>query len=350
MDGGLEIHGNLNIRGAIDKLNTTGKKILLVVDDENRLIGTITDGDIRRAILRGISLDDTVDKVMNTSPKVLKYPWSKKNALRLFREHGISRIPVVDDEGRVIDLLFLEDFVDGEGSKEKIDIPVVIMAGGKGTRLDPFTKILPKPLIPIGDKPILQIIMDRFYKQGFSRFILTLGYKAEIIKLWVDDADLPYDVKWVVEDKPLGTAGSLRQVVEEFGLKGSFIVSNCDILVDVDFTKAIEFHQKHEADATIIGYLLQNRLPYGVIETDGPYFTGMREKPYIDSLINTGIYVVNAETVYRHIEKDETVDMPEVLDRIRENGGKVAVYPHHGEFFDVGQWEFYKETLRKLGY
>ncbi len=342
------VSASLTIRQAIEELNRSGKQILLVVSEDGRLIGTITDGDIRRGILRGLSLDDGVDKVMNRSPKFLRQGYSRRDAVAMFMRYRVSRIPVVDEMGRVVDLLLIEDFVE---NGDKASLPtVVIMAGGKGTRLDPFTKILPKPLIPLGDRPILQVIMDRFYEQGADNFILTLGYKAEIIKLWLEDTELPYSVHYIVEDAPLGTAGSLRNVVEEFSLNGDFIVSNCDVLVDADFRKILDFHRGHKADATVVGYLMQSKLPYGVIQTDGPDFVGMKEKPYVDALVNTGIYVLSADAIKESISAGEVVDMPVVLERIRKKGGRVVVYPHHGQFFDVGQWEVYRETLRRMGY
>ena len=339
----------LTVREAISRLNSTGKKILLVVDEDERLIGTITDGDIRRAILKGMSMDTPVDRVMNISPKYLREGFGKDEAVSLFQKYKIDRIPVVDESGKIRSLLFIEDFIGGK-KEYVVDVPVVIMAGGKGTRLDPFTKILPKPLIPLGDKPILQVIMERFYHQGFGKFILTLGYKAEVIKLWLADMDFPFDIEYVIEDEPLGTAGGLRLVVDEFNVDGDFIVSNCDILLDVDFHSVISFHRRYGAGATVVGYFLQNRLPYGVIETEGEYLKSIKEKPYIDALINTGVYVINSSVVKKHVNRNKYLDMPELLEKIRFSGGQVAVYPHHGEFFDTGQWELYRETLRRMGY
>lgn len=340
------IEGNRTIREAIKMLNEKSMQILLVADEKKRLIGTITDGDIRRAILKGISLNKPVELIMSKNPKYVFEDTPRDFVTEMFRKYGIKRIPIVDKSLRIIDILLIENFME-KYIKQKPNY-VVIMAGGKGSRLDPFTKILPKPLIPIGDKTMLEIIMEKFALQGFNRFVLTLNYKKEIIKLYLQDNNFPYEINWIEEDKPLGTVGSLKLILEKFSLNDNpLIVTNCDVLINVDFEEVLKFHHDHNAMITIIGYLESMKIPYGVIKMKEEIFLEMQEKPEIDIIINTGVYVMKP-SIKRFIKDNEKLDVPELLKRVKNENEKIVVYPYHGDFFDIGQWELYRKSVKKL--
>ncbi len=343
------VYPDTTLREAIKLLNEAGWQIVVVVDKEKRLVGTVTDGDIRRAILKGISLDVSVKDVMNKKPKSLKQNgYTKDELMHIFNKYSIKHLPIVDDANRVVGLILLEDVFKIEELYSPLPYFVVIMAGGKGTRLDPFTKILPKPLIPIGDKTMLEIIMEKWASFGFSRFILTLNYKKEVIKLYLKDLELPYDIYFVEEDKPLGTAGSLKLIEKEFDLTDPFLVTNCDVWVDVNLRSFVKFHREIKADVSIIGNLMTFKIPYGVIENNDSDLINIKEKPQMDFVINTGIYALNPKVIDL-IKDDEAIDMPDLILRAKERGFKAKIYPAHGQYFDIGQWEVYKDSLKKLG-
>ncbi len=334
-----------NLRKAIEMLNKFAKQIIIVVDDQ-KLLGVITDGDIRRAILKGVSLDEPVEKIMNKNPKYLvEGKYKEDEVVEMFKKYGIKRIPVVDSEKRVVGLLFIEDFIKVE--REKKENYVIIMAGGKGTRLLPFTKILPKPLIPVGDKTFLELIMERFASQGFEKFIIIVNYKKEIIKSYINERKLPYKITFVDEEKPLGTAGGLRLVYEQIKMEKPVILTNCDVLINVDYEKVLEYHNENKADMTLIAKLENINVPYGVVETKDHELVEIKEKPSVDILINTGIYVFNPE-LFKFIEKGKHLDMNQFIEKLKILGRKVIVYPYHGKYMDIGEWEKYKEVLTHI--
>ncbi len=340
----LIIHPNSTIREAIDKLNKNALQILVVSDKKNRIVGVITDGDIRRAIIKGISLDEKVEKIMNKNPKYLKVGFSKNEAKDMFLKYEIKRIPVVDNDMRVVDVLKIEDFIEKE--KKAMNNYVVIMAGGRGKRLDPITRVIPKPLLIVGEKTMLEHIMERFAKQGFSKFILTLHYKKEMIKAYIDSLNLPYEIHYVEEPYPMGTAGGLKLVFDKIKIDDSVIVTNCDVLIDVDFPKVLKFHKEKQVAITIVGALINSSIPYGVLKVSNGVLEEIEEKPSIDMIINTGIYVLEPSHIKSEFKEERYLDMTDLVSKVKKNSGKiVAVYPHHGEFVDVGQKRLYRSIL-----
>jgi NDP-sugar pyrophosphorylase family protein len=211
---------------------------------------------------------------------------------------------------------------------------VVIMAGGKGARLDPFTKILPKPLIPLGEKPVIEIIMDNFHKHGFNNFMLTLNYKKELIKLYFKENALPYNVQWVEEEEFLGTAGSLGLLKDK--IKETFFVCNCDILLENDYRNILLWHRAEKADMTIIGCHKEVVLPYGTLEVQNGVLKSIHEKPRYDMIINTGVYVLEPSMLEFLSGKDH-LDMNHLVEKVAAANKKVTVYPVYGGWFDVGQ-------------
>lgn len=339
---------NLSIKDAMKRMSETGQKSLFVVGKDAELKGSLSDGDIRRALLKGSTLSSEIRSIYNRSPISVKEGFDTKNVKRTMLRTLIECIPVIDRSGKVIDILTWGDmFSDKQKAvKQKIDIDAVIMAGGKGTRLDPFTRILPKPLIPIGDKPILEIIMDKLAESGVKKFSITVNHKAKMIKSYFDEAGSKYPIEYIEENKPLGTAGSLRLLK---GLTSPFLVTNCDIIIDTDYGKILEYHRANKNDITIVASCKNFIIPYGVCEFgDGGVLTGMSEKPGYDLFVNTGMYVVDKK-VLKIIPKGKYFDFTELIERSRERSMRIGVFPiGEDSWIDIGQWEEYHKAIEKM--
>jgi dTDP-glucose pyrophosphorylase len=336
------------VKQAMARLDQSREQILLVAGRQRILIGTLTDGDIRRHILAEGDLKDPVSSVCNRTPKTVQEGATMSSVRQLMLEKRIRQIPVLDARRVVVDLLRWEDLL-GNGSppkREPLGIPVVIMAGGKGARLDPFTRILPKPLIPVEDKPLVQTIMDRFQEAGCTRFYMTVNYKAQMIRSYFEGEETKgkYDIHYVHEKEETGTAGSLAILAPK--LRGDFFLSNCDILIKADYADLLKYHRDQKNVITIVASMQSIRVPYGVVELEkNGGLKALREKPEYDLLANTGLYLVN-DAVRRSFPKKTAFDMPQLIASVRENGGAVGVYPvSEGAWSDVGQWAEYFRNL-----
>jgi dTDP-glucose pyrophosphorylase len=345
----LLIPPDLTIKQAMQKLNETQEKILFSANEDNKLLGTVTDGDIRRGIINGVRFNDKVKKIMQQNFISVQFdPEMKEHAKQLMIRNNIQQIPVLDVEANIIDVILWTDIL-----KDKDELitdqlcpnQVVIMAGGKGTRLDPFTKILPKPLIPIGNKPVIELIMENFYKYGFHNFIFTLNYKKEYIKLFLKENDFPYSLDWVEEENFLGTAGSLSLLRDK--IKDTFFITNCDSLMHANFKDILQWHKEQNASVTIVGCHNEFKIPFGVLELSDGRLEKILEKPVHDLIINTGVYVMEPHII-SYIPEKTQIDMNTVMDAIAEKE-KITVYPIYGSWFDIGQLDEYKTTLEKLG-
>lgn len=347
----LLISTDTSIKEAMKKLSETGGKILFVVDKQGRLLGTITDGDIRRGIINGIQLDTIVQKIMITKYVSVSANCSdlQNEAKELLQLHRIERVPVVDGKGSIVDVISWLDYLDGESKAHQpstLQNPVVIMAGGRGTRLDPFTRILPKPLIPLGDKPIVEHIMDGFYKNGFSKFILIVNYKKEMIMRYFGENNLPYEVEYVEEGDYRGTAGGL--VLLRNKLKDTFTVTNCDTILEGNYIDFFNWHKERDNIMTVVGSHKELTVPYGVLSMNNGSFIGIDEKPKFDLFINTGTYIVEPR-VLELINENEYIDMHKLIDKVKTTyAGKISVCPHWGGWFDMGQWDEYRKSLKLL--
>jgi len=335
------IDGQSSIISAVKKLNENGLQFLMVADENGVLIGTVTDGDVRRGLLRNISLNEPVSSVMNTNPKWV-YIGEVQKAHELMLLHRIRVMPVLNREHKIVDFIRLDAFAEERFLYAPKNNQVLIMAGGKGTRLDPFTKILPKPLIPVGDTPIIEVIMKKFQHYGFNDFIISLNYKAELIKLYFAENPDGYNISYTMEKEALGTAGAIRLAKDR--LDKTFIVSNCDVIVDVDFEEMLHYHQGQRNHATIVGVVKNIQVPYGVIRAKDGDLVEMVEKPEYNVVINSGVYVLEPDLIDL-IPANKMINMPDLLLQAKEEGFKVGVFPVSTEWFDVGQWEEYKRTL-----
>ncbi|MCI9050131.1 MAG: NTP transferase domain-containing protein [Coprobacillus sp.] len=284
---------------AMQKIDINAKGILFILDKKGRLVGSLTDGDIRRWLIKTGDLDGIVAQMMLKNPSYL-FENEASKCIAFMRKKKITAIPILDTERRIVEIVF-DTRIDDKSIKFSNlleDIPVIVMAGGKGTRLYPYTKILPKPLIPIGDIPILERIFNRFNRYGVNEFYLTVNYKKEMIRSYFNDLNLPYKIHYVEEEKPLGTAGSIKLIKKEFHTP--VIVTNCDILIEADYGKVLCFHKESKNAMTIVSSLKNTIIPYGVLHSKGEgVIVSIEEKPKLSHFINTGMYIINPEYITR---------------------------------------------------
>ena len=328
---------------ALRKLDETGQRILFIAP-EGRLQAALTDGDIRKFFLRGGTPDQTVDRAANYHP--LSLPIAERGRAReVLQAHRIDALPILDKRGVITDIVFAYKLdVD---NRKRVDIPVVMMAGGLGTRLYPYTKILPKPLIPVGEQPIAELIIDRFRDFGCHDFTMIVNYKRGMIKSYFTDLEKDYTVHFADEDVFMGTGGGLCLLKGK--IQSPFFFTNCDTLLDVDFGDIYEYHKKHGNLVTMICAFKHYTVPYGVVELgqDGG-IAAMREKPELDFLTNTGVYVVEPRVV-EEMRDGEVIGFPDVIERYRAAGEKVGVYPiGENSWMDMGQLEELEKMRRKL--
>ena len=337
---------SISIVEAMTKIDENAKGILFVVDSDDRLVGCITDGDIRRWLIKTGDLSASVEKAMNKKPAQIE----KANigqAAKLFAEKSITALPVTLD-GMVVDVLFTASSGGQVKHKRSLaGIPVVIMAGGKGTRLYPYTKILPKPLIPIGDTPILERILNSFHEYKIDDFYLTVNYKSGMIKSYFADGSFPYRVHYVDETIPLGTGGSLKLIKEKFTTP--IFVSNCDSLAIADYGEIFDDHVNAKNAITVVAALKNVTIPYGVMHTkeNGELVT-MEEKPKLSYMINTGMYIVNPDMI-KKIPDNRMYHMTDLIDQVMKDGEKIGVYPiSEDSFLDMGEFSEMKRMEEKL--
>jgi dTDP-glucose pyrophosphorylase len=343
------ISPDLPIKHALKKMDEAGEKILFAVGPGDKLAGVLSDGDIRRWILKGGRLTAKTSAVMNHKPHFLPEGYDKEAARKLVVDERFECVPVLDGERRIKGAVWWFEFFKDKAQKTaKLGLPVVIMAGGKGTRLAPLTNILPKPLTPIGDSTITQHIIDRFAQHGCTDIYMSVNFKANLIKAYFSDAGPKYKIKFVEEKKPLGTAGSLYLLKRR--VKKTFFLSNCDVMVDADYSDILHFHRERRNKITIVGSMKHFTIPYGVCAIkNGGDLTSVQEKPEYDFLVNTGMYLVEPE-MFGHIPNNKLMHMPELIEKCLAEGIKVGVYPISDKsWVDTGQWEQLQETLQRLG-
>ncbi len=351
MNNNIFIFENETVKDALKKLDITGEKVLLVVDEEKTLLGTLTDGDIRRFILKGKSIETNIIEAYFKNPTYIVENEDINKIKKIFLEKKIELIPVLNDKKQVINYILWDEIFSNESIKNKftgnLSIPVVIMAGGKGKRLDPFTKILPKPLIPIGEKTIIEVIIDEFKQYGIKDFYFTLNYKGQMIESYFNSIEKDYNVLSIWEKDFYGTAGSLKLL--PINMDENFIVSNCDIIVKANYQNVYDFHIKNESYLTIISSIQNYKIPYGVIEyKEGGDVVKILEKPEYTFPINTGVYVLNKKCL-DYIPQNKYFDMPTLIESLIKDNKKVLMYPiNEKDYIDIGQWEEYKKAIQIL--
>ena len=338
------------VRDALRQLEDAESGTLFVVDAERRLLGSLTDGDVRRWILGGGDLEGVVECVCETEPLVAAVEHDPVAMKREMLTRGIKCIPVVDVNGAVRDVLTWQHLF-GNGvaapARAPIRLPVVIMAGGAGTRLAPFTTVLPKALIPIGGKTVIELIVESFTAHGVDVFYLSLHYKSRIIKSYFEELEPTYSVRYVFEDEPLGTAGALSSLVGQ--VDTDLIVTNCDVIIRADFHELVTHHQLHENDITVVVSLRHYGIPYGVCEIEsGGTLREIREKPEYSFLVNTGLYVLKP-SVLETIPRGERFHFTDLITATRARGGRVGVFPISDKaWIDTGEWDEYRSAVAAL--
>lgn len=328
---------------AMEQLDKVAKKVLFVVKD-GHFVAAITDGDIRRWILKKGNLNAKVKDIANYSPMSILEE-DKSKAKEYMKKHSIEALPILDKENNIISVVLWND--EEIEPKRNLDIPVVIMAGGLGTRLYPYTKILPKPLIPIGEIPIVEHIMNRFNQYGSEHFYLIVNHKKNMIKAYFNEIEKSYTVNYVDEDKLLGTGGGLSLLKGK--IYSTFILSNCDILIEEDYEKIYNFHKKENNLITMVCSLKSIKIPYGVIEiSETGEIESMKEKPELSFFTNTGMYVVESKVI-EEIEKDQYIGFPDIIEEYKSRGEKIGVYPiSDNNWMDMGQLDEMEEMRRRL--
>ncbi len=324
------VSGKTTICDAMRIVDKNDIKILIVAAN-NKVVGTLTDGDIRRFLFKGGTLDDAVEKAANTSPKVAK---NRRQAVELYNRLYYIAIPIVNEAGEITDIYAGED--SPEKPIKKIDLPVVINAGGRGTRLDPFTRVLPKPLIPVGDLPIIEHILQQFRKHGCEEFSMIVNYKKELIKTYFKESENRYQISWYDEKLPLGTGGGLSLLKGK--IRNTFFFTSCDTLLLADYESMLRFHQKNGNAVTMICAWKNLSIPYGVVEMGkNGSIEQMKEKPELSFLTNTSIYIVEPDVV-EDIPDNTPITFPEIIQSQKDKGRRVAAYPvSESEWLDMGQ-------------
>ena len=319
------------IQQAIFSLENSSLQIVLVVSGANKMVGTLTDGDIRRAFLKGLKLDDVIDEIINRNPLLVPPDISRELIFQFMKINRIRQLPVVDSKDEVVGLHVWDSVIEST-SLENL---MVIMAGGKGTRLYPYTEKCPKPMLEVGGKPMLEHIIVRAKRDGFKNFLISIHYLGEIIRDYFGDGSkLGVHIDYLCEENPCGTAGclSLLENIPELPI----LVTNGDVLTDIHYNEMLDFHSRHNAIGTMAVRQHEIQNQFGVVLTNGIDLEGFEEKPVYRSHINAGIYVISPFAL-NLLEYKERCDMPTLFERIRRNGSRTVVYPMHEPWLDVGR-------------
>lgn len=335
---------NITIVEALKIINANNRKILFLLKN-NKLVASLTDGDIRRWLLSGGTLSDEVRKAANYNP-VYVLENQRNQATSILSQKWIDALPVLDAQHKLIDIIFLREGVGKDNPK--FNIPVVIMAGGKGTRLYPYTKILPKPLIPIGDIPISEHIVNQFHNDGCNDFYFIVNYKKNMIKAYFNEIDRDYSVTYIDEEKPLGTGGGVSLLKGK--ISSTFILTNCDSIIQEDYSKILKTHKEKKNLVTMICSLRNYEVPYGVVEIgENGSIESMQEKPSMSFFTNTGTYIVEPEVI-DSIEADTFIGFPDVIQKLKDSGKNVGVYPiNESSWLDMGQFDTMENMKQRLG-
>jgi dTDP-glucose pyrophosphorylase len=347
----LLIKPNVNLKNALKQLSKTGEKCLVVVDKKNRLLGSLSDGDVRKAILKGKFHKDKINEFYQKRPTFLrKENYSLKQAKNLFLKKRIDVIPVVDKSKKIIDVLtFKNIFSKSKKSQhsQNFSKTVVIMAGGKGTRLEPFTNILPKPLIPINEKPVIEHIIEKFVENKVSNFFITINYKSKILKAFFQEMRPEFKLSFIDEPKPLGTAGGLSLLVDK--IKKPFLVTNCDTIININLDDLMHFHITNGNDITLVASSKEHIIPYGTCKINKKgNLQRLIEKPKFDFFVNVGLYVLNPKVI-KLIPKNKTYNITNLIQSAKSKKKQIGIYPIDDEsWIDVGQWSEYHKAIDRL--
>lgn len=338
------VKSDASLEQAIEVLDKAALRIALIVDIDEKLLGTLTDGDLRRALLKHLPLDTPVLRVMNPTPKTVRQDWTDSRILALMEDHELLQLPLVDNEGKLVGLANLHDLL----NKHRHDNPVFLMAGGFGTRLQPLTNNCPKPMLKVGEKPILEQILVNFVEAGFHRFYISTHYMPEVIRDYFGNGEKwGVSIQYVHEEEPLGTGGALGLLPhDEIDLP--MFMMNGDLLTSLNLHSFLEFHESHESVATMCVREYEHQVPYGVITSEGARIKSMVEKPIHRFFVNAGIYLLAPELI-KSVEKGARIDMPTLLERQIDNGSAVNMFPIHEYWLDIGRMDDFNKAQNEIG-
>lgn len=341
------IQKDATISSALKQMDQIGKKLLLVYD-RDRFHSLVSIGDLQRAIINSISLDTEIFNIIRSKIDVASTLESKEDVKKRMLHGRAELMPVLNENGELTDVIFWEDiFIEKKPPKGQISHPIIIMAGGKGTRLRPLTNIVPKALIPIKDKSIIEDIMDKFLEIGCNEFYLSLNYKAEMIKYYLSNLNNPnYIITYFIEKKPLGTAGSLYLLKNK--IKSTFFVTNCDILINEDYSEILSYHKEYKNELTIISSLKSYAIPYGIIETEkNGELTKLLEKPEFHFQVNSGMYIFEPHLL-NEIPENTFFHITQLIEKIMKRKGKIGVFPvSEKSWIDIGEWPIYIRSVNR---
>lgn len=344
----LIVAPTISLIEALKKMDVEHSKMLFVFNGEH-FVSILTIGDIQRSIIKNVPLSDNIGTIIEDGKIYIHKDTPQEEIKNIMVRERCQYMPIVDDAGEMIDVILWNEMfnVPQEIEREKVNLPVVIMAGGKGTRLKPITNVIPKPLVPVGDKTILEVIMDQFEGIGCHKFYMSVNYKADMMKYYLGQLDHKYDIEFFMEDKPLGTIGSVSL------LKGKittpFFVSNCDSINEQDYRDVWDYHVSNHNDITIVTMVKTFKIPYGVIETgeDG-LMTALSEKPELTYQVNTGVYILNPSCI-DEIPKGEFFHITHLMEKIKARGGRVGCFPvSENAWKDMGEWPEYLKMINVL--
>lgn len=336
----VKVYSNQTLIETMRVIDDTSLQFVVVIDEENHLLGTVTDGDIRRAILRGEGLEVPITSVMNLNPTSAKYGAKSLKYKQLMKAKKLKQLPIINEQNQIVDVLFLEDLQLTQNKNQ-----VVLMLGGLGTRLRPLTNDIPKPMLKVGNKPIVETIVDGFKQYGYTNFIFSVNYKKEVIQNYFQTGEaFGVQIDYVEEEKRMGTAGALSLIKNR--PTEPFFVMNGDLLTQVNFDQLMQFHLEHDALVTMCVREYEYQIPYGVIETNGTDLIDIKEKPIHRSFVNAGIYVLSPK-VFDYIPQDTFYDMPTLFEALIAAGEKTSAFPIHEYWLDIGQVDDFQRANEK---
>jgi dTDP-glucose pyrophosphorylase len=340
----ISVHPDCSIQQVLKVMDQTSTRLLLVMEDD-KFISLISIGDIQRAIIDNYHLNEPIKNILRKKITVASPNDNPDEIKQRMLQNRTEFMPVVDKNSKLMEIIFWKDLFKGtEVHEDKLDLPVVIMAGGKGTRMQPLTHVIPKPLIPIDNKTIAEHIINNFYKIGCRHFFMSINYKAKMIKEYFTDLEKNYAISFFEEDKPLGTAGSLHLLNGK--IDKPFFISNCDILIEEDYREIYKYHQDYKNELTIVGSFRHYPIPYGTLETgENGQLISITEKPELSFLINSGMYILEPH-LFNEIPRNEFFHITDLIQRIKIRNGRVGVFPvSEKSWIDIGEWDKYLQKI-----
>lgn len=339
---------NENLFCALKKMDDNGVKLLLIFSVDSKFLGLLSIGDIQRAIIGKNDLTSLVSNFVRKNIIHARLSSHIDDIKRKMLEIRCECMPVLDDSDDLVNVIFWEDVFPKSSLNESrnINIPLVIMAGGEGTRLKPITNVIPKPLIPIGEKTIVELIINQFNAIGCTKVYISVNYKWEIIEYYLKNLNKDYDIHFFKEDKPLGTIGSVRLLENE--IKTPFFVSNCDIIIEQNFCDVYDYHVENKNDITVVTAVKSYQIPYGVIDTGkNGILNSISEKPDMTYMINTGVYILDSKLI-AEIPCDTVFHMTHLIEKVRKQGGRIGCFPvSEKSWIDIGDWSEYLKLINR---